>query len=94
MLSKYVVIFLLLTSLVSCVYCSRDALIRRYFELGFTNMFIMVFLSAIHGIIISLSTIKPSLRKQRLRGQGPYSNLRRVCDHLLVSHGGLLWFNF
>ena len=75
MLKKYTVILLLLISMWSCVSCvSRDDLIRQYFELGFSNLLILCFLSGVHGILIS-----------HLRRRRPYTNLRVVGDLLLVS---------
>ena len=79
-------ILLLLISMWSCISCvSRDDLIRQYFELGFSNLLIRCFLSGVHGIIISPSTLKRSLRRQHLRRRRPYTNLRVVGDLLLVS---------
>jgi len=45
----------------------RDRLIRGYFDKGFSNYLILCFLVALHGIHISLSTLKRSLRRQSLR---------------------------
>ena len=64
---------------------SRDDLIRHYFELGYTNLLISCFLYAVHGIVVSVSTVKRSLRKQHLRRRGLHRNLRLVAERVLVS---------
>ena len=79
-------ILFILATLWSCV-CgvSPDDLIRHYFELGYTNLLISCFLYAVHGIVVSVSTVKRSLRKQHLRRRGLHRNLRLVAERVLVS---------
>ena len=46
---------------------TREILLRKYFNLGFSYMEILVFLSKFHGIMLSLRQLKHLLRAMRLR---------------------------
>ena len=46
---------------------TREILLRKYFNLGFSYMEILVFLSKFHGIMLSLRQLKRLLRAMRLR---------------------------
>ena len=80
-----ILLFLFYLQCCSCV--SNDLLIRKYFELGYSNFLIVCFLSALDGVILSVSTVKRSLRKQNLQRRGPisYRYLQRVVDTIQVS---------
>ena len=45
----------------------RDDLIRYYFIRGYSNLMIACYLCAIHGVVISVSTVKRSLKRQNVR---------------------------
>ena len=62
----------------------RDRLIREYFARGFQYKLILCFLAAVHGICISLSTLKRTIRRLNLRKRGHYTSLWRVSRCLLV----------
>lgn len=64
---------------------TRDNIIRKYFEMGFSYHLILCFLVALHGIYISLSTLKRTLRRLNLRRRGLYSSLHYVGQCVLVS---------
>ena len=87
MKSTFAIVFMLVGS-VACVrptqQIRRDRLIRGYFEKGYSNNLILCFLVALHGVHISLSTLKRYLRRQRLRRRGVYSDIQYVGDCLLV----------
>ena len=46
---------------------TREILLRKYFNLGFSYMEILLFLSKFHGIMLSLRQLKRLLRAMRLR---------------------------
>ena len=68
----------------------RDDLIRYYFIRGYSNLMIACFLCAIHGVVISVSTVKGSLKRQNLRRRMAHIDLRlvaaacQVCKKLKV----------
>ena len=60
-------ILFILATLWFCVWgVSRDDLIRHYFELP--NLLISCFLYAVHGIVVSVSTVNHSLRNRACIG--------------------------
>ena len=63
---------------------SRDRLIREYFVRGFSYRLILCFLTAVHGVRISLSTLKRTIRRLDLRRRGHYTLLWRFGRCLLV----------
>ena len=77
---------LLIVLALSCVDCTleRDRLIREYFARDFPYRLILCFLAAVHGICISLSTLKRTARRLNLRRRGQYTSLWRVSRCLLV----------
>ena len=80
---------LLAVCLVVCVLGQvphQDDIIPAYFAMGFLYQLI---LSAIHGVYMSLSTLKRSLRRLKLRRRGPYTSLGVVRKTILVLHHGL-----
>ena len=48
---------------------TRETLLRKYFNLGFSYMEILLFLSKFHGIMLSLRQLKRLLRAMKLRRQ-------------------------
>ena len=80
-------LFAVLCSLwsLSAVRASRtrqDDIVRNYFEMGFSYHLILCFLVALHGVCISLSTLKRILR--RLNSLGPIAH---ICAHLFQTFG-------
>ena len=63
----------------------RDKIIRTYFEQGFSYHLILCFLVALHGVCISMSTLKRSLRRQGLQRRAPYTPFQVVERRILVS---------
>ena len=78
---------LLAVCLVVCVLGQvphQDDIIRAYFAMGFSYQLILCFLSAIYGVYMSLSTLKRSLRRLKLRRRGPYTSLGVVRKTIFV----------
>ena len=66
---------------------SLEELIRVYFSEGYAYRLILCFLVGVHGITISLRTLKRELRKLglRRRGRSAHTDLSRVGSATLVS---------
>jgi len=67
-------------------------IVKRYFSLGYSNHLILCLLAALHGICVSLSTLKRVLQRHNLRRRGVYSSLRDVGECLLVSKSQVIWW--
>ena len=65
---------------------SRDEIIRMLFREGYPYQLILCFLVAIFGIIISLRTLKLSLRRQHLRRRHVDTDLQAAGRCLMVCH--------
>ena len=52
--------------LVSCVLLQAEVLIMTYFRLGFTYAEILACLARMHGVIVSMRTLKRSLKRAEL----------------------------
>ena len=52
----------------------REKLIKSYFDAGYTYNLILCFLTGVHGIVISLRTLKRVLRRINLRRRGTGAN--------------------
>ena len=63
----------------------RDEAISFLFQEGYPYKLILCFLVAVFGVCVSLSTLKRSLRRQRLRRGRVRQNIRHVGRCLLVS---------
>ena len=62
----------------------RDRLIQEYFERGYSYRLDLCFLFALHGVNISLRTLKRHLQRLNLRRRGRHTSLSRVTRCLLV----------
>ena len=65
----------------------REELVKSYFDAGYTCNLILCFLAGVHGIVISLRTLKHVLQRINLRrrGTGPNTvNLRTTARCMLV----------
>ena len=63
---------------------THDDIIRSYFDMDFSYHLILCFLVALHGIYVSLSTLKHIIRRLNLGRRECYSSLRYVGRCLLV----------
>ena len=80
-----IIFIAIFVSFVDCMQpIGRDRLIRYYFQLGYSYRFILCFLIALHGVCISLRTLKRILMRLDLRRRGRYTSLSRVSRCLLV----------
>jgi len=59
-------------------------LIRAYFEAGYAYSLILRFLKGLHGITISLRTLKRLLRKMGLRRRGLVHDFVHVSESIQV----------
>ena len=57
-----------------------------YFDAGYTYHLILCFLAGIHGIIMSIRTLKRLLRRMNLRRRGLHNSHRTVCQCIMVSY--------
>ena len=62
-------------------------LVRTYFSEGYAYKMILCFLVGVHGIVMSMSTLKRIVRKLHLRrrGRSSHSRLRLVVSAIRVS---------
>lgn len=60
--------------------------VRLYFELGLSNAEILAFLALAHRTIISMSTLKRTLRRLKLRRRKDYSDLLDVAMFISKEH--------
>ena len=58
----------------------RNTLIEKYFKLGYQYSEILAFLSALHGIQLSLRQLKRILRTKRLRRRKDHASVEIVAD--------------
>ena len=58
----------------------REILLRKYFNLGFSYMEILAFLSKFHGIVLSLRQLKCLLRAIRLRRRTESNSIPEVAQ--------------
>ena len=80
-----IIFIAIFVSFVDCMQpIGRDRLIRYYFQLGYSYRLILCFLIALHGVCISLRTLKRILMRLDLRRRGRYTSLSRVSRCLLV----------
>ena len=80
-----IIFIAIFVSFVDCMQpIGRDRLIRYYFQLGYSYRLILCFLIALHGVCISLRTLKRILMRLNLRRRGRYTSLSRVSRCLLV----------
>ena len=65
----------------------RHRLVKAYFDAGYTYNLIIIlcFLAGIHGIMISLRTLKRLLRWMNLGRRGAPCDLRTVARYFMVS---------
>ena len=66
----------------------REELVKSYFYAGYTYNLILCFLAGVHGIIVSLRTLKRVLRRLNLRRRGTGANsinLRIAARCMMVS---------
>ena len=66
----------------------REQLVKSYFNAGYTYNLILCFLAGVHGIIVSLRTLKRILRRLNLRRRGTGANminLRIAARCMMVS---------
>ena len=61
-------------------------LIHRYFAKGYPYHLVLCFLVALHGVLISLSTLMKILRQEDLRRKGCYSSVCYVRRCIMVSY--------
>ena len=80
-----VVIVLLSVSVSLAANPRREQLIAMYFDKGYPYQVILLFLAAFHGIIMSMSTLKRILRKNKRRRRRKHSSLHRVGRYIMVS---------
>ena len=54
------------------------SLVRLYFEAGYSYNLILCFLASLHGIVVSLRTLKRTLHKMGLRRRGVQTDIARA----------------
>ena len=64
----------------------KERLVKLYFEAGYTYSLILEFLANLHGIHLSLRTLKRLLRRYGLKRRGPNSDLNLVVDCIEVGN--------
>ena len=80
-----VVVVLLSVSISLAVNPRREQMIAMYFDKGYLYQVILLFLAAFHCIIMSMSTLKCILRKNKRRWRRKHSSLHNVGRYIMVS---------
>ena len=80
-----VVIVLFFVSVSLAANPQREQLVAMYFDKGYPYQVILLFLAAFHGIIMSMSTLKRILRKNKRRRRRKHSSLHHVGRYIMVS---------
>ena len=62
------------------------SLVRLYFEAGYSYNLILCFLASLHGIIVSLRTLKRTLHKMGLRRRGVQTDIARAFQNVQVHY--------
>jgi hypothetical protein len=63
---------------------ANGQLVRVYFELGYSYRVILRFLKSLHGVSLSLRTLKRLLHKMGLKRRGVTSDVQAVADCMEV----------
>ena len=70
---------------------NRQRLEKAYFDAGYTFNLILCFLAGVHGIVISLRTLKHPLQCMNLHRRGASSDLRTAARCMKVNFSSSLY---